>query len=314
MLNRRLIRIKVFKVLYSCISSGSNSFAEAEKNMHYSCEKTLHLYYFMLNAAVALKQAADAKIETGMRKFNPTEEERNPNLKFSENKVSGYLLGNPIFKKYCEENVLSWNGDLALFVKKLFASISEKDYFKEYMERESRSMVEDCDLFIRIFEEEFEDNEALESFLEDMSIYWIDDLGYVLNTIIRNLELLRKSSKMPMPGIFMKEDDKEYAFNLLRFSLANYSKYMDIIRENIANWDPERVVTTDLVLIEEGIAEAVGFPNIPVKVTINEYVEISKYYSTHNSKIFVNGLLDRIIQKMIKSGEIVKSGRGLIEN
>ena len=314
MLNRRLIRIKVFKVLYSCISSGSNSFAEAEKNMHYSCEKTLHLYYFMLNAAVALKQAADAKIETGMRKFNPTEEERNPNLKFSENKVSEYLLGNPIFKKYCEENVLSWNGDLALFVKKLFASISEKDYFKEYMERESRSMAEDCDLFIRIFEEEFEDNEALESFLEDMSIYWIDDLGYVLNTIIRNLELLRKSSKMPMPGIFMKEDDKEYAFNLLRFSLANYSKYMDIIRENIANWDPERVVTTDLVLIEEGIAEVVGFPNIPVKVTINEYVEISKYYSTHNSKIFVNGLLDRIIQKMIKSGEIVKSGRGLIEN
>ncbi|MBQ5881262.1 MAG: transcription antitermination protein NusB [Bacteroidales bacterium] len=314
MLNRRLIRIKVFKVLYSCISSGSNSFAEAEKNMHYSCEKTLHLYYFMLNAAVALKQAADAKIETGMRKFNPTEEERNPNLKFSENKVSEYLLGNPIFKKYCEENVLSWNGDLALFVKKLFASISEKDYFKEYMERESRSMAEDCDLFIRIFEEEFEDNEALESFLEDMSIYWIDDLGYVLNTIIRNLELLRKSSKMPMPGIFMKDDDKEYAFNLLRFSLANYSKYMDIIRENIANWDPERVVTTDLVLIEEGIAEAVGFPNIPVKVTINEYVEISKYYSTHNSKIFVNGLLDRIIQKMIKSGEIVKSGRGLIEN
>lgn len=314
MLNRRLIRIKVFKVLYSCISSGSNSFAEAEKNMHYSCEKTLHLYYFMLNAAVALKQAADAKIETGMRKFNPTEEERNPNLKFSENKVSEYLLGNPVFKKYCEENVLSWNGDLALFVKKLFASISEKDYFKEYMERESRSMAEDCDLFIRIFEEEFEDNEALESFLEDMSIYWIDDLGYVLNTIIRNLELLRKSSKMPMPGIFMKEDDKEYAFNLLRFSLANYSKYMDIIRENIANWDPERVVTTDLVLIEEGIAEAVGFPNIPVKVTINEYVEISKYYSTHNSKIFVNGLLDRIIQKMIKSGEIVKSGRGLIEN
>lgn len=314
MLNRRLIRIKVFKVLYSCISSGSNSFAEAEKNMHYSCEKTLHLYYFMLNAAVALRQAADAKIETGMRKFNPTEEERNPNLKFSENKVSEYLLGNPIFKKYCEENVLSWNGDLALFVKKLFASISEKDYFKEYMERESRSMAEDCDLFIRIFEEEFEDNEALESFLEDMSIYWIDDLGYVLNTIIRNLELLRKSSKMPMPGIFMKEDDKEYAFNLLKFSLANYSKYMDIIRENIANWDPERVVTTDLVLIEEGIAEAVGFPNIPVKVTINEYVEISKYYSTHNSKIFVNGLLDRIIQKMIKSGEIVKSGRGLIEN
>ncbi len=314
MLNRRLIRIKVFKVLYSSISSGSNSIAEAEKNLHYSCEKTLDLYYFMLNVAVALKRAADNKIEMGLKKYNPTDLERNPNLKFSENKVSEYLLGNHTFLKYCEDHSLNWNGDLSLFIKKLYTSISEKEYFQEYMKNESRSLEEDCALFARIFEEEFEDNADLESFLEDLSIYWIDDLGYVLNLIIRNLELLKKSARMPMPGVFMKEDDREFAFGLLKFSLSNYGRYMDVIKENIANWDPDRVVATDLILIEEGIAEAVGFPNIPIKVTINEYVEISKFYSTYNSKIFVNGLLDRIIQKMLRSGEIVKSGRGLIES
>lgn len=314
MLNRRLIRIKVFKVLYSSISSGSNSIAEAEKNLHYSCEKTLDLYYFMLNVAVALKRAADNKIEMGLKKYNPTDLERNPNLKFSENKVSEYLLGNHTFLKYCEDHSLNWNGDLSLFIKKLYTSISEKEYFQEYMKNESRSLEEDCALFARIFEEEFEDNADLESFLEDLSIYWIDDLGYVLNLIIRNLELFKKSSRMPMPGVFMKEDDREFAFGLLKFSLSNYGRYMDVIKENIANWDPDRVVATDLILIEEGIAEAVGFPNIPIKVTINEYVEISKFYSTYNSKIFVNGLLDRIIQKMLRSGEIVKSGRGLIES
>ncbi|MBR2947480.1 MAG: transcription antitermination protein NusB [Bacteroidales bacterium] len=314
MLNRRLIRIKVFKVLYSSISSGSNSIAEAEKNLHYSCEKTLDLYYFMLNVAVALKRAADNKIEMGLKKYNPTDLERNPNLKFSENKVSEYLLGNHTFLKYCEDHSLNWNGDLSLFIKKLYTSISEKEYFQEYMKNESRSLEEDCALFARIFEEEFEDNADLESFLEDLSIYWIDDLGYVLNLIIRNLELLKKSARMPMPGVFMKEDDREFAFGLLKFSLGNYGRYMDVIKENIANWDPDRVVATDLILIEEGIAEAVGFPNIPIKVTINEYVEISKFYSTYNSKIFVNGLLDRIIQKMLRSGEIVKSGRGLIES
>lgn len=314
MLNRRLIRIKVFKVLYSSISSGSNSIAEAEKNLHYSCEKTLHLYYFMLNAAVALKQVADAKIEIGMKKFNPTESEKNPNRKFSENKLATYLVENSHFTKYCESHSLMWNGELALFIKKLYATISEKEYFQEYMANPERSLKEDCALFTRIFEEEFEDNEDLESFLEDISIHWIDDLGYVLNTILKSIEMFQRTSKIPFPDIFLKDDDKEYAFALLRATMLNHTKYNDLIKENIVNWDPDRVITTDLILIEEGIAEAVNFPNIPVKVTINEYVEISKFYSTMNSKVFVNGLLDRIIQKGLKSGEIVKTGRGLIEN
>ena len=185
MINRRLIRIKVFKVLYSMVASGSDSLVEAEKALKYSCDKTLHLYYFILNAAVALGNAAEARIQTGLKKFNPTPEERNPNRKFADNQVSAWLRQNERFAKYCEDHGLVWTEDLALVIRKILAALSEKEYFREYMASQTRSMAEDCALFVRIFSdpELFEDNEELESFLEDMSLFWIDDLGYVLGVI-----------------------------------------------------------------------------------------------------------------------------------
>lgn len=316
MLNRRLIRIKVFKVLYSSVASGSDSLTEAGKTLNYSCEKTLHLYYFILNAAVALAGAAQAKIDTGLKKFNPTLEERNPNRKFASNRVSAYLASDPRFVKYCEDHGLTWSDDLALFIRRSLQTLATRDYFKEYMASETVSMAEDCDLFIRIFSdlELFEDNGDLAATLEDMSVFWTDDLGFVLASIVRNLEILRSRGSMPVPGVFMKDDDKEFAEELLKAAVTGYRKYMDIVVANTTNWDPDRVVMTDLILIVQGIAEAVRFPNIPLKVTINEYVEISKYYSTGNSKVFVNGLLDRILRKMVDTGEVVKTGRGLIEN
>ena len=316
MINRRLIRIKVFKVLYSMVASGSDSLTEAGKALRYSCDKTLQLYYFILNAAVALRNAAEARIETGLKKYNPTPEERNPNRKFVENQVSAWLEHNEGFVKYCEDHGLLWNGDLTIVIKKILNALYEKDYYKEYMASETRSMAEDCSLFIRIFSdlELFEDNEELGSFLEDMSMFWIDDLGYVLGVIVRSLETLKKRGEMQMPDVFMKDDDREFAQELLKAAVTGYRKYMDIVMANTSNWDPDRVVITDLVLIVQGIAEAVRFPNIPLKVTINEYVDISKYYSTVNSRVFVNGLLDRILRKMTDTGEIVKTGRGLIES
>ena len=316
MINRRLIRIKVFKVLYSMVASGSDSLVEAEKALKYSCDKTLHLYYFILNAAVALGNAAEARIQTGLKKFNPTPEERNPNRKFADNQVSAWLRQNERFMKYCEDHGLVWTEDLALVIRKILAALSEKEYFREYMASQTRSMAEDCALFVRIFSdpELFEDNEELESFLEDMSLFWIDDLGYVLGVIVRNLEILGKRGTMPFPDVFLKDDDRQFAYELLRAAVTGYHKYMDIVVANTSNWDPDRVVITDLVMIIQGVAEAVRFSNIPLKVTINEYVDISKFYSTANSRVFVNGLLDRILRKMVDTGEIVKTGRGLIEN
>ena len=215
MINRRLIRIKVFKVLYSMVASGSDSLVEAEK----------------------------ARIQTGLKKFNPTPEERNPNRKFADNQVSAWLRQNERFTKYCEDHGLVWTEDLALVIRKILTALSGKDYFKEYMASETRSMAEDCDLlsmaedcdlFVRIFSdpELFEDNEELESFLEDMSLFWIDDLGYALGVIIRNLETLKKRGDMPFPDVFLKDDDREFAYELLRAAVTGYHKYMDIVVAN----------------------------------------------------------------------------------
>lgn len=314
MLNRRLIRIKVFKVLYSKVASESFSMNEAMRALDDSCTGTLNLYYFILNASVALRNAAMAKIETGLKKFMPTPEERNPNMKFVENSVSAYLSSDPGFTSYCEKHGLVWTEEMAHFIRKMYAAISERDYFKEYMDSEERSVAQDCELFIRIFVEEFNENEDLEACLEDMSVYWMDDLTYVINVIIRSLEHFKSNGSLPVTNVYLKEDDKEYAEELLEAALLGYDRYSEMILKAIANWEEERLVLADKVLTVQGIAEAVRFPNIPLKVTINEYVEISKFYSTANSRQFINGLLDRILKKLVAEGEVVKTGRGLIEN
>ncbi len=315
MINRRLIRIKVFKVLYSTVISGEESLQSAEKELLYSCSKTLDLYYFMLNLSVALKRAADNKIDSGLRKFQPTFEEAYPNRKFSNNLFIKKLLGNKDFEKHCMKNGLLWSEEsLAIFVRKLFNKISTEEYYKEYMSSKSSSYKEDCDFLMKIYEQELEDNDDLASILEDSSLYWIDDLGFALNAVIKTLSSSKEKVPLKFPQVFMKDDDKDYAIELLDFALIHYNKYYDLVVKNVANWDSDRLVTTDITLIITGIAEAVKFPTIPIKVTINEYVEISKFYSTPNSKVFVNGLLDKIVQSMLASGEIVKSGRGLIES
>ena len=311
MLSRRLIRVKVFKILFGRIVAGSDSLIGAENELITSCEKTLDLYCYMLQLPIALKRVAEARIETGLKKFKPTPEEANPNRKFVENKFVEILESDPKFTKLCESKGLLW-ADQESFVKKLYNTISTQEYFQEYMANPESSLKEDCALFRKIFETELEDNTYLEDMLEEMSLFWMDDLGYVLGTILKNMGMMVKKGTVLVPSVFQNEDDKVYAKKLLTQSLVKYEEYTKLISEFVSNWDMERLVATDLALIVMGITEAVTFETIPLKVTINEFVDISKYYSTANSRVFVNGLLDRVLQKMYRDGVIVKSGRGLV--
>lgn len=311
MLNRRLIRIKAFKVLFSAVGSGA-SIKQANDELLISCDKTKDLYYFLLNISGSLINIAQEKIEAGLKKFHPTEKEANPNRKFVNNKFAELLDNDPEFGKYCQKRGLTW-ADYDVFVKKVYNSISSSDYYARYMGSSENSIEEDCKLFSTIFEEEFEGNEALEAILEDMSVYWVDDIAYVLNIIIANIQITERKHKIVHPKTFIKEEDKEYAEELLIESYERYDTYKQLIADNVSNWETDRLVATDIALMVMGITEAVCFQNIPIKVTINEYVEIAKYYSTPNSRIFVNGLLDKIIQKKIESKEIIKSGRGLAD-
>ncbi len=311
MISRRLIRIKVFKVLFGRVNSVADSFLAAEKELLMSCDKTLELYYFFLSLPVMIKQVAEQKIEAGLNKFQPTEEESHPNYKFVDNRLISLLDDDADLKGFCAVRGLSWAENIP-FVKKLFRDISEKDYYQEYMNSGISSFKEDVKLVCRIFEEELEDSEDLDYILEDMSLYWTDDLAFVLNIIVKKLYSLREEEKISHPNVFLKDDDRDYAIRLLNVSMMKYGDYREIISQYVHNWETERLASTDVCLIIMGIAEAVYFPNIPLKVTINEYVELSKYYSTPNSRVFVNGILDKILTAMVENGTIQKSGRGLV--
>jgi len=307
-----MIRIKAFKTLFAFENSGAEKPETALKDLIKSCEKSRELYFFLLNITGPITDVARERIEIGLRKFHPTEAEANPNYKFVDNKFAALLSDNCEFGKFCQNRRLYW-GDYDVFVKKIFASIQASDYYNEYMNSGNSSFEEDCLLWKRIFEEEFEDNDMLEQMLEDLSVMWLDDVDYVLNVIIRGIDETVKSHAICIPDAFQKEEDKDFAKKLLAESIDGYQEYSSLIFDNLSNWEPDRLVSTDIALIVMGVAEAVTFPSIPLKVTINEYVEISKFYSTPNSRVFVNGMLDKLIHAKVDSGEIKKMGRGLDE-
>lgn len=312
MLSRRLIRIKAFKTLFAYEASHADNPAAAQKTLLESCDKVKDLYYFMLNISASLIRVAEDKIAVGLQKFRPTEEEAHPNLKFVHNRFAALLSDDPEFGRYCQKRGLLW-GEYEPFVKHVFNSLTTKEYYQNYMQSGEDSLEEDCRLFSCIFEDEFEDNEELASILEDLSVLWVDDLAFALNAIIAGIDETAHKHHIVHPNTFLKEDDKDFALRLLGESIARYDEYFDLLSEHLDNWKSDRLVSTDAALIVMGITEAVVFPTIPVKVTINEYVEISKYYSTPNSRVFVNGILDRIIQEKVREGEVVKQGRGLYE-
>ena len=319
MLNRRILRIKAFKVLYGGVLSGNMSLSQAESQLELSCEAARDLYIYMLGIVSPLTEVARERIEAAKSKFNPTEEEKNPNMKFAENELAKLLDADTDFQKVFSKKKFSW-GQYDLFLKKVMSSVVTKDYFQAYMASEGRSLAEDCKLFTRIFEEEFVDSEELEKILEDKSLYWNDDLAYSLTWCCKTFKSLAKGESWSLIPLYQSEmlkgedveSDKYFVRKLLQASFAGFERYSQMIAESVAGWEKERLFSTDVVLIAMGLAEAASFPTIPVKVTMNEYVEISKFYGTPKSRSFVNGLLDRLMQKLTNDGEIAKEGKGLL--
>lgn len=325
MISRRLIRIKVFKELFSRVSTGSYALKPAEKELVAACSKTRDLYCLMLMLPSELAKLEMQKIETGLKKFHPSEEEANPNMSFASNKFSEMVDKDEEFQKFCSDSGISWRGNENV-LKKIYAGVIAEDSYKEFKNAAVENLVAGASLeknaaaslkaasklFESIYKTDIEDNEALNEMVEESSIWWTDDLGYVLQCILKNLKSIVAKGRIDIPEVFMKEDDEEFAKKLLSVSMLNYDEYAEVVSSYIANWNLERIVSTDLALIVMGVAEAINFETIPLKVTINEYVEISKYYSTPKSRTFVNGLLNSILQKLNKEGKIIKRGRGLV--
>ena len=275
---------------------------EAEALLDVSCEATRDLYLFLLSIAGPLTREASDRIEAARAKFNPTEEELNPNLKFVNNGIAPLLEQDPDFNKLVAKKKLSWE-PYDMLLRHLYESIRDSKYFRDYLDSEKSGLEEDANIWARIYEREFEDNKELVDILEELSIFWNDDLGYVLSWCCRSVRALGRGERWTLPPLYASElpgneaksSDKLFVVSLLRAAYLNFAQFTEEIAKLTPKWNRDRICTTDLALIICGMAEAKAFPQTPVKVIINEYVDISKSYSTPESSGFVNGLLDKLI-------------------
>ena len=306
MLNRRILRVKAFKVLYAYAENPDLSLKEALSSLDASCEATRDLYLYMMAVIPALTAEAARRIEAARGKFNPTEEDLHPRMRFVRSGISALLEQDPDFNRLLEKKKISWANNDAL-VNALYETLKTRSYFQEYLKADESTLQEDARLWQRIFQEEFEDNEALAAILEDSSIFWADELAYVLGTCIRSLEEMGRTGRWNFPPLYQSEilsaqgktvdSDRDFVRKLVTAAYGRYAQYSNLVAESVSKWDQDRLYTTDTVLIVLGLTEAETFPEIPVKVSINDYVEISKYYSTPKSRGFVNGLLDRLVKE-----------------
>ena len=317
MLNRRILRVKVYKVLYSCAENQALSLKDALSELNAGLEAARDLYIYLLGIIPALTAEAARRIEAAKEKFNPTEEELNPSMKFVSNAFARILNEDPDYQRLIEKKHFSWEQNDSL-VNSLWETVRTRQYFKDYMASEDSSIKADAALWKAVFSNELEDSDALQSILEDNSLFWTaDDLGYVLGFSLKAFDRMAKTGTWNLPPLYQSEilqaegkkadSDSDFVRTLLTVAFGRREEYAKLISGNVSKWDLERLCTSDIILVSMGIAEAVAFPEIPLKVSINEYVEIAKYYSTPRSSGFVNGLLDRITRDMQQRGEIVKN-------
>ena len=302
MLNRRILRIKAFKMVYQYAENPEMTLREAESRLDRSCEACRDLYLFMLSIVGPVTAEASARIESARSKFHPTEEELHPNMKFVENRLTPVLMQDPDFCKLLSKKKLAWD-QYDKLIYDLYAKIRGREYFRKYLESGESSLEEDAALWVKIFSREFEDNNALWNILEDMDINWTDDLPYALIWCCRTIDALGRGGRWNLPALYQsdmpgaesKESDKQFVVSLLRKAILKFSDYYASIAGCTPKWDKNRICVTDLALIVCGLAEAEAFPGMPSRIIINEYVEISKFYSTPESRAFVNGVLDKLI-------------------
>ncbi|MDR1406408.1 MAG: transcription termination factor [Prevotellaceae bacterium] len=287
-----------------------------ENDLLTSIQKTYDLYHFLLAAAIPVADHAEERINVGLQKYRPSYEEAHPNRKLVQNELIDIIRRNHALRQYNEKHCLSWGGENANVIFDIYSHMSDNEYYRDYMNSEDHSFEEDRKFLRKFFIHEFEDNRLLENMLEEQSVWWVDDIGYALGSVLRSLDRFvpGQSPEEPLSEARRSRDDEEFALRLLRHSLGHYFKYWNMAMQFVQNWEADRVAAMDMALIVQGFSEAVEFPEIPIKVTINEHVEIAKFYSTHNSHLFVNGVLDRVIQNGIAEGTIQKEGRGLVQD
>lgn len=307
MINRVLIRLKVVQIVYAYYKNSGKSLKAAEDEVFFSLSKAYDLYNYMLLLMVGIKQYAADRISFLSMKIRPTESDRNPNLKFVNNRFISQLEVNEQLVKFAEKSKLNWveNSDL---LRRLLDRIEESDIYKEYMASETSSYEEDQELWRKLYKAFIFDNAELDALLEEQSLYWNDDKSIVDTFVLKTIKRFEEENGAAQQLLPEYKDvaDMEFARSLFRNAIAKADTYRELMSQSSKNWDMSRLAFMDVVIMQVALAEVMTFGDIPLSVTLNEYVEIAKHYSTVKSGSFVNGLLDSITKKLRSENKIDK--------
>lgn len=313
MLNRRHIRIKVLQVLFAYYNDEEPNAASYEKMLFESVNRFRDLYVAFIQLMVEMHSLSIEKIEAGMNKKLPSYDDLHPNTKFAANAVLRILSHSKSLEKAMKENHLKWTENRDL-LKQMFKDIQECEEYQEYMQNEERGFEHDKDIVVKLFKRHLVNFELMHDYLEDQGIFWNDDLDLAASMVLRSLKAVKETDSDIEFLPLWKEGDEEEEFcrQLFRKTLATGADTKERVSLITPNWETDRIAIMDLVLLKMAIAEAIYFESIPTKVTMNEYIELAKFYSTPKSATFINGVLDTLMPKMIEEGKIKKVGRGLI--
>lgn len=313
MLSRRLLRIKVMQILFAFFQQEKNDIQTSEKELLHSIFKSYELYHYLLLLILDIKSFAEDKINLGKNKYRPSDAELKPITRFVNNKVVVQLEFNKQLKKFLNDYKFSWVNYPEL-IKKLFHQISESKEYVKYINGKEPGYKEDKQIIIDIFTNQLAESEELFSSLEEQSIYWNDDVEFIISMINKTIGSFKENQNdtIPLASLYKSKDDIGFVQTLFRKSIINHEDNQALISKYTKNWEIERIAYMDTLLMEMAIVEAIEMDFIPIRVTLNEYIEISKFYSTEKSSVFINGILDKIFNQLKADNKIVKMGRGLV--
>ncbi|MDR0977047.1 MAG: transcription antitermination factor NusB [Prevotellaceae bacterium] len=305
MINRVLIRIKVVQLVYAYYQNGNKNLDSAEKELFFSLSKAYDLYNYLLMLIVAITAYAQKRVENAKAKLSPTSEELNPNMKFVENKFAAQLEINKQLLDFAATQKRTWANDED-FIKGLYEQLTASDIYKVYMASDDNSYAADRELWRKLYKTFLFNNATLDALLEEQSLYWNDDKEIVDTFVLKTIKRFDEKSgaNQELLPEFKDEEDQEFARRLFRRTILNVDYYRHLISENVRNWDLDRVAYMDVIIMQCALAEILSFPNIPVSVSLNEYVDIAKVYSTPKSGSFVNGTLDGIVNQLRYEGKL----------
>lgn len=315
MLNRRHLRIKVLQFLYAFYQSEEDEYGKHENELMQSIERIYDLYLYFLLTFEELKKQAEQRIEENKKKILLTDKDLNPNLKFVENRIISLLEQNEALKAASEKSKVNWIGDekQELF-RKMFLEIREGEVYFEFMDNEVEGFEEDRAFLLSLFKHDIANSTYLYNFFEEKSIHWLDDIDLACSMVLKTIKGFEENKSNEILPLYKdKEDEIEFVEQLFRKTIAFDKESEALIDQLTQNWELDRIAKMDVILMKMAIAELQIFNTIPTKVTLNEYIEISKFYSTPKSNGFINGVLDQAIIKLENEGKIKKIGRGLIK-